>query len=289
MKYAQRWPLVLGLGALLGTMLGPRALSQSLPTQPTVLAQAATRLPAPALPNSIPEPQPPHAQGIVGRSSDPDINLGIGYLRPQNLDFLNQPDWPASPYLEANWLQAIALPIYAEPDDIPWGWLINGWLVIDTHDPMLVGRDASFLMVQTHYALRSFPVLEVREDGWFRFQYTSAGSAWAHQDHLNLGEIALTIETWPDHFLATGWIEFLRHGISQPLRTRPSSDDPILNLVGPDSFIEPLAFEGDWMRVRITQPTDGCVFLPGYRTQEGWMRWRNNQQQVLVWHPPRGC
>ncbi|MGD1907531.1 MAG: hypothetical protein ACFB0C_16305 [Leptolyngbyaceae cyanobacterium] len=280
MTHVHSWPLILALGTL-GAV--PLPLPPSLQWQP-VLAQAADPT-IPPLPNDVPAPQPPDPQGIVGRSPSAEINIGIGYLRPENLDFLNQPDWPNSPHLGANWLQAIALPIYAEPGDTPWGWLINGWLLVEGYDPILVGQDASFLMLQTHYALLSFPVLEVRDDGWFRFQYTPAGTAWAHQDHLELGEMALTLETWPEHFLATGWVEFWRHGISQPLRTNPSAG--ILTLVGPDSFIEPLAFEGDWMRVRITQPTDGCTFLPGYRSQEGWMRWRS--EQVLIWHPPRGC
>jgi hypothetical protein len=269
MMYFQRRPLTLALGAIAtATVLSPQPIwshsfSPSRPAQ--VQPQNLAQVPPPPLPDTAPEPQTLSTSGIVGRSPDPDIDIGIGYLRPQNLDFLDQPDWPQSPYLEANWLQAIALPIYATPDaepgDTPWGWLINGWLVVDTYEPILVGRDASFLMLQTHYALFSFPVLEIREDGWFRFQYTPIGTAWAHQDHLNLGEIPLAIETWPDHFLATGWVEFLRHGISQPLRSSSSAADSILALVGPESFIEPLSFDGDWMQVRVTQPTEGCDFF----------------------------
>jgi hypothetical protein len=214
----------------------------------------------------------------------------VGNLRPRDLEFLDESDWTDSPYLDANWLQAIALPIYGEPGGAPWGWLVNGWLVPNGGEPLAIGRDAAFLMLQTDYALYSFPVLEMREDGWFRFQYTPAGTAWAHMNHLEAGDLPLTIETWPDRFLDMGWVEFRNHGISQPLRANPNGNEAIVTLIGPDSFIEPLAFEGDWMQVRVTQPTEGCTFLPGARAQEGWMRWRSQaEQKSLIWYSPEGC
>ena len=62
----------------------------------------------------------------------------------------------------------------------PWGcplggWLVNGWLIPNGYDPIAVGRDATFTMVQPRRGLYTFPVMEVREDGWFRFQYTPRG------------------------------------------------------------------------------------------------------------------
>ena len=253
------------------------------------LAQDRTSPPVPPLPNTIPDANPPLSDGIVGLSPEPSDNIGLGHLRPADLSFLEGAGWANSQYLGANWLQVAAIPIYVEPEGNHWGWLMNGWLIPNGQEPIAVGRDATFLMLQTYYALFSFPVTEIREDGWFQLQYTPAGTAWAHVDHLDLGGIELTIERWEDRFLEMGWVEFRRHGLSQPLRSGPINDEEVLGLIGRDSFIEPLAFEGDWMQVRVTQPTEGCTFMPGARTQEGWMQWRDAENQSLVWYPPQGC
>lgn len=253
----------------------------------SVIAQS--RPPVPPLPASIPQPIPPIAEGITGLAPQASELLGVGHLRPSDITFLEQEDWPSSPHLGANWLQSSAVPIYVEPEGNHWGWLLNGWLIPNNQEPLAIGRDATFLMRHTYHALFSFPVTQIRDDGWFQFQYTPAGTAWAHIDHLNLGRMELTVERWENRFLDTGLVQFRSHGLSQPLRSEPASGEEILELIGPDSFIEPVAFEGDWMRVRVTQPTDVCVFLPGARTQEGWMRWRSSDSEPLVWYPPQGC
>jgi hypothetical protein len=226
----------------------------------------------------------------VGLSPEPGDDIGVGHLRPRDLSFLEAEDWTESPYLGADWLQAAAIPIYTEPNGSHWGWIISGWLVPNGQTPLALGRDASFSMLHTYYDLFSFPVNQIREDGWFQFQYTPVGKAWAHVDHLNLGRVDLAIETWQNRFVDLGQVEFRNHGVSQSLQAVPNdADGRILGLVGTNSFIEPIAFEGDWMRVRVTQPTDGCTFLPGAVTQEGWMRWRNEDDESLIWYPPQGC
>ncbi|HEY9888256.1 MAG TPA: hypothetical protein V6D02_07625 [Candidatus Obscuribacterales bacterium] len=287
----------LGLSLLtLGSLANPTPADPADPTSPTAqsfpapLAQTRLSPPVPPLPYPVPPARPPGDTGITGLIPAVTDDLGVGHLRPRDLSFLDAADWPDSPYLGANWLQAAAVPIYIEPNGIHWGWLMSGWLIPNGQPAIALGTDATFSMLHTYYALYSFPVTQMREDGWFQFQYTSAGSAWAHVDHLNLGRIDLTVETWEERFLAVGWVEFRRHGLSQPLREAPDdAGNSIVNLIGPNSIIEPLAFTGDWMQVRVTQPTDGCISLPGAATQEGWMRWRNAENQSLVWYPPQGC
>ncbi|MEM1281530.1 MAG: hypothetical protein AAGG53_16255 [Cyanobacteria bacterium P01_H01_bin.152] len=264
---------------------------EAYPSKFELMAQAQP-LSAPAvppLPTALPEAISPTVGGIVGLYPEVSEDIGIGHLRPKDLSFLEEPDWPENENIGAGWLQAIAVPIYAAPGENHWGWLIDGWLVPNGQEPLAVGRDAAFLMLHTYYAMFSFPVTEVREDGWFQLKYTPAGTAWVHASHLNLGDIELTVERWEDRFLELGWIEFRNYGISQSLRAIPSDGEPILGLVGAESYIEPLAFDGNWMRVRVTQPVDGCEPLSGARTQEGWMRWRNSENQSLVWYPPKGC
>lgn len=245
--------------------------------------------PFPRLPATIPDVQAPAIEGILGIRPDPNADIGIGHLRPRDLDQLPA-DNTESPSLQADWLQSTTLPIYAEPEGQPWGWLMNGWLVPNGSQPLAIGQDAAFLMLQTADNLFTFPVMEVRSDGWFRFQYTPAGTAWAHESHLAQSEIELVLETWEDHFLRADWVTFRRHGVAQTLRPEPNGNSSILTLVGPDSLIEPLAFEGNWMRVRVTQPAEACTPLPGARTEEGWIRWRSEQgADPLVWHSPTRC
>lgn len=262
----------------------------AMPSQESPQTKQSQPLPSPSVP-SMPSPVPeaiaPESSGILGLYPDPEDNIGVGHLRPANLAILAGDG--AERFANAHWLRSVALPIYVEPDGPHWGWIVNGWLVPNGYDPIAIGRDAAFSMLHTYVGLYSFPVMEVREDGWFRFQYTPAGTAWAHLSHLNLGGIELTVESWEDRFLEVGQLEFRQHGISQPLRSQPAPSQSLVYLVGDNSLIEPLEFDGDWMRVRVVQPADGCQGMPGATTEEGWMRWRNSSDRALVWYPSRDC
>ena len=254
------------------------------------LAQTRNTPPVPPLPDPLPTPRTPAIEGIVGLMPAPEADLGVGHLRPQDLSFLEAAEADTQVMLGAGWLQAAAIPIYIEPDGSHWGWIINGWLVPNGQPPIALGQDASFLMLQTYSELSSFPVTQVREDGWFQFQYTPAGRAWAHVDHLNLGRVDLAVEAWENRFVEIDHLEFRQHGLSQSLYNAPAETQAsILGLVGPNSVIQPLTFEGDWMRVQVTQPADGCASLPGAVTQEGWMRWRSEEQEPLVWLASQDC
>ncbi|MBD2256478.1 hypothetical protein [Pseudanabaena sp. FACHB-2040] len=256
---------------------------------PRALPMAVTPVPVPPFPETVPEAISPDPAGLVGLHPTEEADLGIGHLRPKQVSSLQDSSWPQSPTANASWLRDVTLPIYAAPEGEPWGWFINGWLVTDQADPLAVGRDAAFSMLHTYSGLYTFPVMEVRPDGWFRFQYTPVGTAWAHVSHLNLGSVELTLETWEDRFLSAGWIEFRKHGASHALMPQPESGQSLQALISPNSLIEPLEFEGDWARVRVTQPVDACAPLPGAGTQEGWIRWRTGEQDSLVWFPPEGC
>lgn len=257
-----------------------------LPTRPVAIVPV---LPVPPLPEAIPAAIAPDPAGLVGLYPEQGTDLGVGHLRPKDLTSLQAQDWVDSPIADANWLQGVVLPIYAQPEGEPWGWFANGWLITEQAQPLAVGRDATFSMLHTYAGLYTFPVMEIRPDGWFRFRYTPAGTAWAHLSQLNLGPIELTVEPWEDRFLSAGQLEFRRHGATQALLPQPAAGESMQALIGPHSLIEPLEFEGDWMRVRVTQPVDACAPLPGANTEEGWVRWRNNDHDSLVWFPPKGC
>ncbi len=239
----------------------------------------------PPLPDPIPDAIDPDETGIIGLSPAPNDDIGAGQLRPASLPSAGS----NAPLLGAEWLRGVALPIYPSPESDPWGWLINGWLVPNGADPLAIGRDAAFSMVQTDRQLYTFPVLEIRPDGWFRFQYTPAGTAWAHTSHLELGAVPLTIETWETSLESAARIQFRRPGLSQPMRLAPTGTAPLQALVGPNSIIQPLDLDGDWLRVRVTQPAQGCTPLPGSSTAEGWVRWRSETDVPLIWFSATDC
>ncbi|MBU6230425.1 MAG: hypothetical protein KGQ93_12115 [Cyanobacteria bacterium REEB459] len=254
-------PLLL---ALLGSMLS----ASSLPALP------------PAWPVAVPVPIDPQPSGITGLTPTPAEDLGLGHLRP-----LLPPSGSTSlgPLGDAHWLAQVTLPVYAQPGEVAWGWLIHGWLIIAGQPPIALGRDASFAMVQADPGFYSFPVLEMRSDGWFRFRYTAAGTAWTHLKYLRGSSLALTVEPWAEQLRRSPRIQMRKPGLSQGLRTNPEESSPLRSLVSASSLIEPLQVEGNWVRVRVTEPAQGCHPLPGSTSDEGWLKWQDDQQRLLIW------
>lgn len=270
--------------------------STTAPTQPQAVVPTKqndgdnpTAPPVPPLPDTLPEATVPPNGGIVGLTPGPADDLGVGMLQPLNLNFLDDGDWEAHPLAEGRWLRSVALPLYVGPNGEHWGWIVNGWLMINGYEPLAIGQDASFSMVQAQPGIYSFPVLEQQADGWFRFQYTPAGSAWAHLDHLRVGSIPLALQSWEETFATASQVRFRRHGLSQALRLAPSPTASLQALVVPNSHLRPLAIEGDWMQVEVTQPVQGCTVLPGHTTKEGWLRWRDENRTLLIWAVNTDC
>lgn len=283
--------MVFGVGLVLPTnvpALATEVVNDDTQPSQSLVAQSAVAPSVPALPRPIPAPMTPVMSGIVDLA-ETDATLGVGYLKPADLPRGSE---------GAEWLSDIALPIYGAPQGQHWGWLIRGWLVPNNQPPLAIGRDAAFAMVSLEDEdILAFPVLEVRDDGWMRVQYTSGGSAWAHSSHLTFGDTDLAVESWDDPVVyedslnpdQSSALQFQRPGSAQVLRSRPELNRNVISLISNDSLIVPLEVEGDWVRVRVTRPVAGCEPLGGARSDEGWMRWRNDQGEVLLVNRPSGC
>ena len=234
--------------------------------------------------NPVPAPTPfaPLRRGIIDISKDMETVESVGHLRPSGVE--------TSADGGVAWLQSINLPLYVAPDGEHWGWIYQGWLIPKGQTYLAIGRDAGFAMVRSHESLYTFPVIETRADGWFRVQYAPNGSAWAHTSQLGLGDVPLTVETWENRLEAQDAVYFLDSRKAQALRSQPQQSTNMIGLVAADSLIEPLEFQGDWMRVRATRPIANCEPLTGATVSEGWMRWRGERQESLVWYRPgRQC
>ena len=263
--------------ALAQTEVGPPGAEQAT-GQITPVAVSAIAPPADPVP--APTPFAPVRAGILDVFKDMTAVESVGHLRPSGID--------ASADDGLAWLESVNLPLYVTPGGEHWGWIYKGWLIPKGKTYLAIGRDASFAMVHSAENLYTFPVLETRADGWFRVQYTSGGSAWAHTSQLGLGDVPLTVETWESRLQAQKSVYFLDNQKAQALRSQPQQSTNMISLVAADSLIEPLEFQGDWMRVRATRPIANCVPLTGATVSEGWMRWRGERKESLVWYRPNG-
>ncbi|MEO0456743.1 MAG: hypothetical protein AAF152_09180 [Cyanobacteria bacterium P01_A01_bin.114] len=279
----QRLRSIALLLALTGLVMPTLASRSAAIAPPVLLSQAAV----PPRPDTEPAPNQPELSGIMDLAAE-EAALGVGYLRPEDISFLDNPD-ANTDQLEAGWLKNIELPLYISPEGDHWGWLLNGWLIPNGQSAFAIGRDASFAMVRTQPSLLAFPVLEARDDGWLRVQYTATGSAWAHTSHLALGDQPLVFEPWGEWLSSSKQLKFRSADNAQVLRSRPELSRNVITLVRSDSLIEPLEVEGDWIRVRVTRPVEGCEPLSGANTEEGWMRWRSDEGEITIWQAAESC
>ncbi len=232
----------------------------------------------PAAPTPAPTPFSPDVAGIVDLSEGADTINSLGQLRPRDIKGLGNDD--------VGWLKSVTLPLYTSAGGEHWGWLYQGWLIPNGQPYLAIGRDAGFAMMPAYENLYTFPVLEVREDGWFRVQYTQSGSAWAHSSQLALGDVPLAVEGWESLLQAQGSVYFLETDEAQALRSQPEATANMQSLVPANSIIKPLTFKGDWMQVQVTRPATTCRPLAGATVTEVWMRWRNAERASLIWYRP---
>jgi hypothetical protein len=217
--------------------------------------------------------------------SDADLGVGHIFLVVDTL-----PNW-------WEWHRAVWLPLANGPGEEPWAWLANGWLVeIGRPEAEPIPIDASG-MVETGYEIPSFVVLEERNDGWLRFRYAAAsdvsdGIAWVHHCQLERGRLPVDYIRWAEWFMRDRWPLYFRTEVRHALRAGPGvENERILWIPVPkqEYSLEPLEFQGDWVRVRIKQPSDHCWDPPEVRVDEGWVRWRGPEGGPWVWYNSRGC
>lgn len=254
-------------------------------TMLTVWLLAATAFPTPCdvaleAPMEVPSLDPNAWYGSLydWAGGYEDAPLGMGRLKLENREDI----W--------DWWHRIEIPLYRAPEGVHWGWYVNGWLVAE-EDATPMGTSG---MIETGYETMSFIVLEHRRDGWLRLRYgkpsdSHDGVAWTHTCHVETE--GLGFESWEERF-TSGEISPLtfRSPVPHALRAGPGASSDLLHWIAGDHHLEPLEFRGDWMRVRVTQPSDYCAGEAiQTREHEGWVRWRSPDKGPWVWYYTRGC
>ena len=233
------------------------------------------------LPDSAPDDLPYKPPNPYGTR----LHLGIGHLRPE------RGQYPFS------WLRRVRLPLFHGVEEQPFAWIANGWFAdLSAGVSRPFGTEG---LVETEYKSPSFIVYEARADGWLRFRYTPGegleGTAWINESHLSLGEAAMVFEFWEDRFMSDEISAlFFRKEVPHALRAAPSKAAGRLRWIPSDRklyHIEPLEVKGDWMYVRVTQPSDYCAGQHPFstRTFHGWVKWRGKEIGPWLWYYTRGC
>ncbi len=234
----------------------------------------------------VPEPRNPLPTGTVFFwAGQEDADLGVGYLGPAQV--------PAN--RKIHWASALLLPLFAQPGDVPWGWLVNGWLV--TKSPTLHKEPFTTRgMVEVAEGVQAFVVLEKRDDGWFRLRYAEPdrhgdGTAWSHVGRLEHSPAPVEIELWREHFSGDlpSPLFYRRSDVRHALRRGPSVDTAAAGWIGASHDIFPLEVQGDWMKIRVTQPSIWCRQGKRGKTAQGWIQWRSADKGPWLWYRPEGC
>ena len=239
------------------------------------------------LPDSVrPPPAPRPAPRVPGFDrSFRGREAGAGYLAVRGPSFDG-----------LSWLRPVILPLYTLPRGAVSAWLARGWVV----RPLTPTPSWRELTVAGIYGVGgesvALTVLDVRDDGWFRLRYaapdsSSDGTAWAHTSQLGFGDVDLRLVRWDEHFLRGAMTVFRASGIHY-LRQAASDQSGVLDsLASPDRWqgrseerhtLTPLAVQGDWMKVRVQWPGGWCAPEPTGRTREGWVRWRDSVNGVML-------
>ena len=210
-----------------------------------------------------------------------DTPLGVGRFGPAT-----QRSW-------ADWVSGLTLPLYASPEGEQVGWLANGWFLGKAAG--LDFRLDTSMMVETGYEALSYIVLEHTEGGWFKLAYARAnernqGTAWAQVNRLAHTSEAMVVESWAYVLLDQKRL-FYRSEVPHALRKAPADSGARVSWIRAHHEIEPLAIQGDWMFVRISDPPNWCADEGGVRGTfvDGWVKWRGPKKGPWLWYYTRGC
>jgi len=225
------------------------------------------------------------AEASASAPSGDSIDRGVGSLAPSS-------GVPADPRSNTAWLDAVRVPLYGEATlSELWGALDHGVWVGPTESVSVGLSDLRGVeLVGGHLGL---VVVEERE-GALRVSGLSGvegENLWVRRS--DLASQGLEYTAWSEFLLEPPTpLAFVGEGESPRLWSRPDRTSDSVELTGSHD-IEPLEISGDWMRVRVTQPSTFCEGEDSSAsaeasTSEAWIVWRD-ESGPRVWFAARGC
>jgi hypothetical protein len=284
------------------TLLSPPVSDQSNPLPPCKLHPEAKTDDLMAFPSPLPT-SPTSLSWTRGEGK----SLGIGYLGPVESSFSRgTPEYRKVGFMGDDWLRQFLLPLYSAPNGQFQGWIACGWIVTSNPSQKVLLKPELFY---PGYSGFGFIVLEEQEGEWLRLRYSDSGDigngvAWVRVSHLHLGTVPLGFMRWQDRYQGMikdhsrltsdstkdwGILFFSNNKTHYALRAKPSELAKLVSWIDADHSMLPLKIQGDWMYVRVYQPSNFCIGKWQGTVQEGWIRWIDLQHGNRLSEPYKGC
>ncbi len=276
------------------TLVSEQSASQCVPKS-SAHADSSLTLPSPPIPPTK----------LSWTTPKFDQSIGIGYLGPLlSADAGKNSKYADVRFGDGEWLGQFMLPLYTQPQGSIKGWMACGWLITSDQKEALKPQ-----LFYPGYSGFGFIVLEERGNEWIKLRYADSdgvgnGVAWVKPSHLQLGTVPLRFIRWRDRYQAMitenfgrattdtkdwGFFFFRSTNTNHALRAKPSEQSTLVTWIGPEHSLLPLKIEGDWMYVRVNQPSNYCISDWQGRIYEGWIRWMDPQEGNGLAEPYKGC
>jgi hypothetical protein len=277
--------IAIGLAVLLAT--GPAA------------SQAPDIALRPAPQNLTPEPP----RNLGPTPYDPALDWGVGLLEPApTADYIAHLARGGHQLLveelgeHIDWIARLDLPLFEAPSGRQWGWLTEGRVVdLDTGGEYAIRADARLRVSYDLDIEALFVLREQRDDGWLQIRWAGSeaphgGRAWTHPGFHSDPQIDAEFHSWEAAFRSPrSRFAYRDSNAVHLMRAGPSRDDEIVHRIeGRDWDMEILEMQGDWIRVRLSWPSE-CNGQPPAGEIEGWTVWRSPAQGPWLYSPIGGC
>jgi hypothetical protein len=259
------------------------SLSQKLVALSTaVLLIASVSLPQAIADSSVvpgsnsSEPQPEDKRRL---SMSDGSNLGIGMLRAKDDNLAI-----------SSWLEQTQIVLFDRPQGQGIGKLEKGLLKRNGQSDQILNSPPLFALYSTYV----FPVLEKRQNEWFRIRYQvgqgNDRTAWIKASQFQKAGVILDYESWQDYIMTKSSIEPIKN--NQYVYLQPTARSQPLAKIKAGYAIEPLQVKGDWLKIRYSSNVQACGGLEEAPKKPkiftGWMRWRKDGK-FLIYIPEKGC
>jgi hypothetical protein len=163
-------------------------------------------------------------------------------------------------------------------------------LIVEAAEPQLLDG-----ALEVGYEERALPVIGTGPDGvWVEVAFAFGSDGVQRTGWVDVSDARVERVSWSQWLEEAGVLYFLNPD-SISFFDAPGGQllglslVPVLGSRQYDYALYPLAFEGPWMQVRISSPSDYCADPTAPLEARGWIRFLDPTGRPRVWYPTRGC